>query len=788
MIVSRRSTGSRALAAFLLLLLCAVVSAGPPLRPPPLPDTSAEDLNRNGINDRLDGRRAVLAGDTRETVQVLFRRPVTDADLATFRGLGGTVTYVCQAAAYSIIGTIPLAATGRIPQAFGNGFYYLTVDQPIVPLLHDATNIVRLRNAVWPTYRGASGVRIAVLDTGINGGHNDLTPRVVAWTDTSPSAEPSAVDYHGHGTHCSGIAAGTGAHYGSAATTTLTLTYSGAMPTTKWSAYPVYINPTGSGNMSGSWTAYESSTDSFPWWLPTGVYKDGVVPPAIAYGPWAVTAGVGGFGTGPNAAYSPARHHSTLITFPYAIGAETYSHLSGAAPLCNLVGVKVFKNDGSGYTSYATAGADWVVSNRDTYNIKVASASIGVKDGGTDLTERAAFQSLMENGIVTCVAAGNDYPTYKIGDPGLATKVITVAATSKLNAIASYSSNGASGSGKPDCAATGGSPTAGYIISLDTNNSDGQVQTFGDVSADDYTPMMGTSMATPLVAGICGLLVQAYEANIGAWPYTEAAALSIKNVLLCTCWETNRTGESSNTPPLNRGAKDLVEGYGRVCPDAAVSCLNDPWTDFSSGGFGVAFSSADTGLKVRARRLVLSNRASYQFSMVVPTGLDADLYLYDDTPDSTGNPVIVLSSTTATSAGNTESVTRPVIDIHDSTTQLYYLVAKQVSGSGTAVLSDPIITSAEVSNFHVRSRPDGPELRWDVASDSNLAGFNVYRATDPGGKWERCNAKLIPVTGKTMVYRPESASARETRYYRLESAQISGATTDYGFVKAAARR
>lgn len=51
---------------------------------------------------------------------------------------------------------------------------------------------------------------IAVLDTGIDSGHDDLDGgKVIGWKDFVTS-KTFAHDYHGHGTHCASIAAGTG--------------------------------------------------------------------------------------------------------------------------------------------------------------------------------------------------------------------------------------------------------------------------------------------------------------------------------------------------------------------------------------------------------------------------------------------------------------------------------------------------------------------------------------------------------------------------------------------------
>jgi hypothetical protein len=170
--------------------------------------------------------------------------------------------------------------------------------------------------------------------------------------------------------------------------------------------------------------------------------------------------------------------------------------------------------------------------------------------------------------------------------------------------------------------------------------------------------------------------------------------------------------------------------------------------------------------------------------MTVPSGCDADLYLYDDDPDTNGDPVIVASSCTATTSGNVESFTRGVVAPGDATVDTYYVVAKVVSGYGTVDVTGTIITPAMVSGLRADCSGVRPLLRWETSAPETVAGFNVYSAREPKARWERCNEELVVPQGREVTFVVTNLQPGSTMLYRLEAVDTRGRRTDHGFVKA----
>jgi serine protease AprX len=162
------------------------------------------------------------------------------------------------------------------------------------------------------------------------------------------------------------------------------------------------------------------------------------------------------------------------------------------------------------------AGIQWCIQHKEKYNIRVISLSLG-SEANTPYKDDPLCQIVEQawkSGIVVVAAAGNSGPNPgTIASPGIHPLIITVGATDDLETtdrrddkVARFSSRGPTidGISKPDIVAPGTN-----IVSLRSKCS------FLDLSMPEkriaryYFSLSGTSMATPIVAGVVALMASA---------------------------------------------------------------------------------------------------------------------------------------------------------------------------------------------------------------------------------------------------------------------------------------
>jgi serine protease AprX len=206
--------------------------------------------------------------------------------------------------------------------------------------------------------------------------------------------------------------------------------------------------------------------------------------------------------------------HGTMVAAIAAGGSSIYPGVSPNSPIVDL---RTADAAGQSVTSDVIAAADWILANKDKYNIRVANFSMAGSERSSfryDPLDKAV-ERLWFSGIVVVAAAGNHGSGTGSVDmsvaPGNDPFIITVGAVDQKqtadpldDTAAPWSAYGftADGFSKPDVAAPGR-----YLVSAVPTGSTIATTVPGRIVAPGYIWMSGTSFAAPVVAGAAAQLL-----------------------------------------------------------------------------------------------------------------------------------------------------------------------------------------------------------------------------------------------------------------------------------------
>lgn len=267
------------------------------------------------------------------------------------------------------------------------------------------------------------------------------------------------------------------------------------------------------------------------------------------------------------------------------VGGTTY----GVAKGVTLHGVRVLNCSGSGSNSGVIAGVDWVTQNRS--NPAVANMSLG---GGASTALDNAVANSISSGVTYAVAAGNSNANACNYSPARTASAITVGSTTSTDARSSFSNYGSC----LDIFAPGSSITAAWYTSNTATNT-----------------ISGTSMASPHVAGVAALYLQA---NPNASPTT------VRNAIVNGGTTGVVTSAGSGSP--NILLYSLIAGGGGT-PNPTPTPPTNPTPPPGNTYTGNLSGTGDYDYQPNGNYFY-ANAGTHNGVLQGPGGTDFDLYLW----------------------------------------------------------------------------------------------------------------------------------------------------------------
>ena len=203
--------------------------------------------------------------------------------------------------------------------------------------------------------------------------------------------------------------------------------------------------------------------------------------------------------------------HGTHVSGTIGAVGDNGVGVAGVNWQVSIMGLKFLSGSGSGSTSGAIAAINYATRMRRDFGINIVATNNSWGGGGFSAGLRDAIEAGGQAGILFVAAAGNDgrnndatasYPASYTSQ-----SIISVAATDRSNALATFSNFGATG---VDLAAPG-------------------VGIYSTTPGNNYAAYSGTSMATPHVTGTVALMAAANP---------QATAGQLRTAILATAAPT----------------------------------------------------------------------------------------------------------------------------------------------------------------------------------------------------------------------------------------------------------
>jgi len=426
--------------------------------------------------------------------------------------------------------------------------------------------------------------------------------------------------------------------------------------------------------------------------------------------------------------------------------------LVGMCPRCRIMGVKVLNASGNGTLDAIANGMTYAADN----GVKVINMSLGASIGSSTMS--AAVTYAWGRGALLVAAAGNNGADVRLY-PAAYADVMAVAATNSNDYRACFSNYGAN-----------------YVSVAAPGESIHSTTPLDASGNDTYGTFSGTSMATPHVAGLAGLLFSQDpgRTNADVWSLVETTVEDLGAPGFDDFFGFGRIsasravqGDASATiPPSGLFSDSLTaSGYGnaRKLARDASGVLHLTWHGGEGGQYRVLYAvSSDDGASWSAPEVVFASSAeTYHPSL----GVDGNyVYLVFPSKDGAANYQIFFTrkalaggawSPPVTLMGGAYHAVRPSLYLDPSNGRLHvaassfddapyvYYAASSDSGATWGVVQSVSLASASGQNTRYAAvHANGPNVYVAVRTfESGFLGLTsryrlkTIRSLDNGNSW-----------------------------------------------------
>jgi subtilisin family serine protease len=230
------------------------------------------------------------------------------------------------------------------------------------------------------------------------------------------------------------------------------------------------------------------------------------------------------------------------------------STYKGVAPGTNIIHLKVFTDAGGGNFGYTEKALQWVVANKQTYNIVSVNMSLGDNGNYNSAQQRYGISdelaTLAGQGVIVSVAAGNDFKKFNSAQgfayPAADPNVLAVGAVYDRNF----------GGGISYASGAIANATGADLVTPFSQRSTSMWQIFapgapitGANQSGGLVTQHGTSQASPHIAGVVTLMQQLADTVLG-----RRLTIAEMRTLMASTADSIVDGDNENDNVTNTGA------------------------------------------------------------------------------------------------------------------------------------------------------------------------------------------------------------------------------------------